>query len=140
MCCQNCNNRRRGNARIFSGVNTVHYGIMSPKSQLRITNILMLAGTVPLGLGLAWIGTVIAYAQQHKGQMGGSDAFLMMGVLFVTYAFAVVVGGGSALWSAVLARRNPDLRARTASVLRWSTVIVLLLPVLCYLGMALSLR
>lgn len=99
----------------------------------------MLAGIVPLALGLAWIGSVIAYAQQHKGQMGASDAFLMMGVLFVTYVFAVVVSGASALWSAVLAKRHGGIRARSARVIRWCVAVVLLAPLLWFAGVAFSL-
>lgn len=92
----------------------------------------MVAGIVPLLLGLGWIGTVIAYARQHKGQMGGSDAFLMIGVLFVTYAFALLVSGGSALWSTIVARRHAGLRARASTIIRSGTCIVLLAPLLWY--------
>jgi len=92
----------------------------------------MVVGIVPLLLGLGWIGAVIAFARQHKGQMGGSDAFLMIGVLFVTYAFALIVSGGSALWSTMVARRNAGLRVRASTIIRSGTCIVLLAPLLWY--------
>jgi len=92
----------------------------------------MVVGIVPLLLGLGWIFAVIAYARQHKGQMGGSDAFLMIGVLFVTYAFALIVSGGSALWATVVARRKAGLHTRASTIIRGGTCIVLLAPLLWY--------
>lgn len=97
----------------------------------------MLVGIVPLLLGISWIFAVIAYAQQHKGQMGGSDAFLMIGVLFVTYAFALIVSGASALWSAALAKRNAGIRTRVSTIIRRFVCLVLLIPFLWYLGITL---
>ena len=110
---------------------------MSPRSKLCIANALMLTGIAPLLLGIGWICWVIAYARQHKGQMGGSDAFLMMAVLFLTYAFALIIGGASALWSTFLTKRNVGLRSRVATTIRWSVCIVLLVPVVWYVGLML---
>jgi len=83
---------------------------MTARSKLWIANVLMVLGIVPLVLGICWIFAVIAYAKQHKGLMGGSDAFLMLGMLLVSYAFALLVSGGSAVWSAFVARRDTRLR------------------------------
>ncbi|WP_156923509.1 hypothetical protein [Massilia alkalitolerans] len=105
---------------------------MSPQRKLCVANVLMIVGMVPLLLGLCWIAAVIAFARQHKGQMGGSDAFLMIGVLFLAYAFALVVSGGSALWSTIVARRNAGLRARASTIIRSTTCLVLLAPLLWY--------
>jgi hypothetical protein len=112
---------------------------MTPKRKLAVANALMVVGIVPFGLGISWIVSIIAYANQHKGQMGASDAFLMMGVLFVTYATALLVSGPSALWSAVVARRNPGLPARASAVIRSCVYLVLVSPLLCYLGITFSL-
>jgi hypothetical protein len=127
------------NARIFLDCWAVHCSVMSPTTKLRVANVLMLVGVIPLALGLAWIISVLSWARQHQGQAGGSDAFLMMGVLLVTYLFAFVVSGGSALWSVMLVKRNGGIRARTARVLRWFTGVVLLVPFLWYLGVTFSL-
>lgn len=112
---------------------------MTLQSKLRITNALMVVGIVPLLLGIVWVFSVIGYAKEHKGQMGGSDAFLMMGVLFVTYAFALLVSGSSALWSALLARRNPGLPAPASKVVRRCVYVILTAPFLWYMGITLSL-
>ncbi|MCS0810417.1 hypothetical protein NX774_21045 [Massilia agilis] len=95
----------------------------------------MIVGTMPLVLGLIWIVSVIFYAQTHKGQMGGSDAFLMIGVLFITYSFAFLVGGGSALWSALVARGNPDARTRASTLVRRFVCILLGAPLAGYFGL-----
>jgi hypothetical protein len=112
---------------------------MTPKTKLGVANALMIAGTVPLLLGIRWIISIIAYAKQHKGQMGASDAFLMMGVLFSTYALALLVGGSSALWSAVVARRNPGMPARASAIIRGCVYLILLAPFLWYLGITFAL-
>jgi hypothetical protein len=101
---------------------------MSPRTKIRIANVFMLAGLAPLLLGVYWIATVINYAQHHKGQMGGSDAFLMMGVLFITYAFAFVVSGSSALWSISVVRRHAELRTMPATAIKSLVGIALLAP------------
>ena len=98
----------------------------------------MIVGIVPLLLGISWIAAVIAYARQHKGQMGGSDAFLMIGVLFVTYAFALLVSGAAALWSGMVARRHAGMRARASTVIRSGVCIVLLAPLLWYAWISVS--
>lgn len=63
-------------------------------------------------------------------QMGDADGFLMVGVLLLTYAIALLVGGGGALWSAVVARRHAGLRARASTLIRGGACIVLLAPLL----------
>ncbi|MCS0628854.1 hypothetical protein NX786_05865 [Telluria mixta] len=112
---------------------------MTLQSQLRIANALMVVGIVPLLLGIAWIFSVIAYAKEHKGQMGGSDAFLMIGVLFVTYVLALLVSGSSALWSAHLERRNTGTQAPASKVVRRSVYVILIAPFLWYLWITFSL-
>jgi hypothetical protein len=112
---------------------------MTPKTKLTVANALMVMGIVPLLLGISWIASVIAYANQHKGQMGGSDAFLMMGVLLLTYVLALLVSGPSALWSATVARRNPGIPARASAVIRSGVYLALIAPLLWYLGITFSL-
>lgn len=101
---------------------------MAPRNKLRIANLFTLAGLAPLALGCYWIAAVLAYAGQHKGQMGGSGVFLMMGVLFITYAFAFVVSGASALWSVALVRRDAALRTPIATAIKVLVGVALLAP------------
>lgn len=107
---------------------------MTPQGKLRMTNVLMLVGIVPLILGIGWILAVISYAQQHRGEMGGSDAFLIIAVLIATYAFALVVSGPSALWSVFIVRRNAGLRTKSATIIKAAVCVVLIAPLLWYIG------
>lgn len=111
---------------------------MTPQRKLRLANFLMVLGVVPLLLGIAWIVSAIVYIRQHPGQGAGSDAFLMIFLLVVTYAFALVVSGASALWSALVARRAAGLRDRTAAITRTVVGMILAGPLLWYLGITLS--
>lgn len=106
---------------------------MTPRCKLQVANILMLVGISPLILGIGWILTVLSYAQRHRGEMGGSDAFLMIAVLIVTYAFAVVVGGASALWSAFIVKRTAGVRTKPGLMLRIVVGVILFAPLLGYL-------
>lgn len=56
----------------------------------------------------------------------------MIGVLLVTYACALIVSGGSALWATVVARRHTGLRTRASTIVRSGACIVLLAPLLWY--------
>lgn len=112
---------------------------MTSRAKLWIANVLMVLGIVPLLLGLSWILAVIGWARQHQGQMGGSDAFLMLGVLLVGYAFALLVSGGSAVWSARVARRDTGAGSRVSAIIRSGVCVVLLVPLLWYAGVSLSL-
>lgn len=112
---------------------------MTVQGKLRIANALMVVGIVPLLLAIGWIFSVIAYANPHIGEMGGSDAFLMMAVLLVTYASALLVSGSSALWSALVAGRNPGTQAHAYKVIRSCVYLILIAPLLWYLGITFSL-
>lgn len=112
---------------------------MTIQTKLRIANVLMLLGLVPMTIGLCWVATIISYARRHPGQTGGSDAFLMMGVLFFGYVLALVVSGASSALSAVLVRRHAGVHAPVARIVRWLVCIVLLVPLLLYIGASLRL-
>lgn len=109
---------------------------MAPLTKLRIANVLMLAGLVPLLYGVWTMFSMFAYARQNKGEMGGSDAFLLMAILMVTYACSLVVSGLAALWSLAVAHRHPELHAPLAALIRGAVYISLLLPLLSYLAIS----
>gem|GEM_PF-2594858 len=110
---------------------------MRAQRQLAVANLLMLLGLAPLLLGAAWVVAALWYAGQHSGAAGGSDAFLMIAVLGMTYIFALLVAAPGALWSRSLVRRHAPLRTRTATVMKWLVVTALMAPVLAYTGLAL---
>lgn len=109
---------------------------MTPRSKLLSANALMLLGIMPLLLVFIWIILVISYAQQHKGVMGGSDAFLMIGALFVTYVFAALVAGSSALWSVSIVKRNAGVRMQSATIMKTMVAIALVAPLVWYAGIS----
>lgn len=105
---------------------------MIAQHKLYLANVLMLLGLAPLLMAASWVAAGIAYAQQHKGAAGGSDAFLMIAVLGITYMLALLVAGPGALWSRRLVRRHAGLRTRTATVMKWLVVLALVAPLLAY--------
>lgn len=110
---------------------------MMPQRKLAIANVLMLLGLAPLLLAAAWICANVSYADQHPGMVGGSDVFLTIAVLIVSYGCALLVAGPGALWSRRLVRRHHGLRSGTATFLKWLVAIALVGPVLAYLALTL---
>lgn len=106
---------------------------MTPQNKIRIANVTMLIGVLPLMLAIWWVCTGLIYAQDHKGQMGGSDAFAMIFVLIVAYAFACMVGAPSAHWSARLVKQAGVLPAPVSKVLRSLVLFLLVAPLVGYL-------
>lgn len=107
---------------------------MTTHAKLRTANVLMLIGILPLALGVAWVAAVIASAHRFKGQMGGSDAFLMIAVLLMSYLFALLVAGAGALWSISITKRDAGLRSTPAVILRAVVALALGAPLLWYVG------
>lgn len=109
---------------------------MAPHTKLRIANVLMLAGLVPLLYGVWTMFAMFAYARQNKASAGDTDAFLLLMVLMVSYACALVVSGVAALWSLALAHRHPALHAPVSACIRGAVYVALLLPLLSYLAIS----
>ena len=111
---------------------------MTPQCKIRTANVLMFIGIAPLTLGLSWIAVTLSSVPQYRGEMGGSDAFLMLALGIVTYLFAVIVAAPSAIWSALILRRNPDLRSKSASVFSKLICVALAVPLLWYISIQLG--
>lgn len=109
---------------------------MTPRGQLRIADGLMLAGLAPLAVGVAWVGGVMSWARSHPGQMGG-EVFILMAVLLITYLFALVVSGGALAWATSIRRRHADAGTPWTTLVMGGTGIVLVLPLLFYVGVVL---
>jgi len=101
--------------------------MMTPQSKLRIANILMLAGILPLLFGIYWMISRTPYDMQRPTQVG--DMFLMIGKLVFAYIFALIISGASGLWSAAIAKRHPGTQANTSKIIRIVVCIVLIVPV-----------
>jgi len=96
---------------------------MRPEKKLQIANILMVVGIVPLivGIGRMFAGT--GYDLQRPAQVG--EFLMLLGGLVI---FALVVSGIGAVWSALVAKRNPGIQGRASRALWIVVVLVLLLP------------
>ena len=102
---------------------------MTPQTQLRIANIIMLAGTVPLLFYIVrTVSTLAATDFDKQSQVG--DVVLAIGMAIFAYAFAFIVSGGAALWSGVVANRNTAIRVAAARAIRIFVCVVLVLPLL----------
>lgn len=110
---------------------------MTPQRKLCVANVFMIAGLIPLLLGVLWILSAIAYLKQHPGQGAGNDAFMMIAVLLVTYCFAFIVSGVGTIWSSLVQKRNAGIHARWPTIIRRAVFILLMAPLLCYLGLVL---
>ena len=109
---------------------------MTPKANLIRANIFMLLGIIPVILVVIWIIFAMFYGRQLKVAMGGSDAFLMIGALSVTYVFAVLIAGSSALWSMSIVKRNAGLHMQSATIMKTMVAIVLVTPLVWYAGIS----
>jgi hypothetical protein len=99
---------------------------MTPQKKLRIANVLMLVGTVPLLIGIYGMFSSFPYDLQRQSQVG--NLFLMIGKLFFAYVFAVIVSGSSGVWSAGLAKRNPGTSVQASRIIKVFVCIVLIVP------------
>lgn len=112
---------------------------MTPQNKLRTATLLMWLALAPLTLGVSWALVALFSVEQFKGQMGISDAFLMIFVLLFTYTVAVAVAGGSAIWSTLIVRQYPQLRTKSATITKTIVGTVLVIPLLWFAGASLSL-
>lgn len=99
---------------------------MTPQSKLRIANVLMLAGILPLLFGIYWMISSGPYDMQRPTQVG--DMFLMIGKLMFAYLFALIISGSSGLWSAAIAKRHPGTQVNASKIIRIVVCIVLIVP------------
>jgi hypothetical protein len=97
----------------------------------------MLIGITPLMLAVSWIAAIIASVSQHRGQMGGSDAFLMIAAGGFAYLFAIIIAAPSAIWTILLFRRNPELRSRSVFALSTLICAILAIPLVWYFSIQL---
>jgi hypothetical protein len=88
----------------------------------------MAAGVTPFILCVVWTRSILDYASEHKGEVGGSDIYVVSAALFFTYAFAVIVSGYGMLWSAALEHKLGKKLAyiRCAKI---AICIILLIPI-----------
>src|SRR4051812_23617564 len=110
---------------------------MAASRKLRTAHFLMFIGIAPLLLAAAFSAAGIAFAQSHPGQMGGSDAFLMIALILFGYLTTLLLGGGGAWWSWYLVSRRIDVASRATVILRAAVVVALVVPALWYLSLLL---
>ncbi len=111
---------------------------MNTKHKSLIANVFMLVGIAPLVTSLAITSSILLFARGHQGQMGGSDAFLMIAMCAVSYALALLIALPGALWSSALATQSPASNSTFARALRVTVTASLALPLLGYGTMLLA--
>lgn len=100
---------------------------MTPQNKLRVANLLMVLGIIPLLVGTYWMtSSFLALDVDKKSEV--ADAMLLAGRVVFAYVFAVLVGGGSALWSARLEKRHAGMRVPGSKGMRIAVAVVLVLP------------
>lgn len=109
---------------------------MMASRKLRTAHFLMFIGLVPMMFAVMITVAGIAFARGHPGQVGGSDAFLMIALLLLGYFTNLVLGGIGALWSWFLTSRRIDQRTTATLVLRILVVVALIVPLFWYLTLA----
>jgi hypothetical protein len=104
---------------------------MSPRHQLRIANILIGIGVLPLALVLCWITAFFLTAVRGQApKVPIIDPIGMIGLLVMSFIITLVMAGISALWSWSLTTRNTEIRSRAALTFRLVTALVLIAPFL----------
>jgi hypothetical protein len=100
---------------------------MKPHSKLQAANLLMGLGLVPLLIGSYWMFSTLAGIDYQK-QSQISIVFLALGKVMIAYAFAFIVSGAGAMWSAAVEKRHAETGVRSAQVMRILVAIMLVVP------------
>jgi hypothetical protein len=100
---------------------------MKPQNKLRVANVLMGLGLVPLLIGsYLMFSTLAGIDQQKQSQIG--LAFLAIGKVVFAYIFAFFVSGAGAAWSAAVEKRNAVPGVRFSRMMRMLVAIALVVP------------
>lgn len=99
---------------------------MTPQNKLRIANVLMLAGTVPLLFGIYTLFSIFPIDVQHKSEV--ADLFMVFGKLVFAYVFALMISGSSGVWSIAVAKRNPATEVDASRNIRLFVGMILVVP------------
>lgn len=105
---------------------------MSASRKLRTAHFLMFIGVAPMAFAAVFTAAAFCYAHAHSGQLGASDAFLLIAMLLFGYATTLILGGTGAVWSWFLTTQGIDELWTATVVLRTIVMAALLLPLLWY--------
>jgi hypothetical protein len=100
---------------------------MNAQNKLRIANVLMLVGVVPLLASIYYLFAA-GSSVEHQKQSEMGDLLLVVGTMGFAYLFALIVGGTSAVWSSRVEKRNTGPGVRTSTAIRMLVATVLILP------------
>lgn len=95
----------------------------------------MVVGILPLVMVLGWIAVALYNPPRHDSGFFMLDPIAMIGVLMMTYAFAVIVGGLGLFQSFSVTRQHHELRSKTVGMLQAAVILALAAPLLWNLGM-----
>lgn len=100
---------------------------MKPHNKLRVANVLMGLGLVPLLIGSYWMFSTLAGIDYQKQSQIGL-AFLAIGKVIFAYVFALIVSGSSAVWSAAVEKRHAGPGVHCSRTMRILVAIMLVVP------------
>jgi hypothetical protein len=105
----------------------VNYRAMKPQNKLRVANVLMGLGLVPLLIGSYWMFSTLAGIDYQKQSQIGL-AFLALGKVVFAYVFALIVSGSSAVWSVAVEKSNAGPGVHSSRRMRILVAIMLVVP------------
>lgn len=100
---------------------------MKPQNKLRVANVLMGLGLVPLLVGSYWMFSTLAGIDYQKQSQIGL-AFLAIGEVVFAYVFALIVSGSGAVWSAAVEKHNAGPGIRSSRKMRILVAMALVVP------------
>jgi hypothetical protein len=113
--------------RIFKAKHAINYAAMKPQNKLRVANVLMGLGLVPLLIGSCWMFSTLAGIDYQKQSQIGL-AFLAIGKVVFAYVFALIVSGSSAVWSVAVEKGNAGPGVGSSRTMRILVAMVLVVP------------
>lgn len=102
---------------------------MTTRSRLRAANLLMTFGVLPWLLVLAWVmAFFLTTVPGRPPRVFIIDPLGMIGLMMMSFLFALCVAGAGLIWSWLLTRAGADAASRTTLACRWLVVLALLGP------------
>lgn len=104
---------------------------MSPRHQLKIANILIALGVLPLALVLCWsVAFLLTTVPGQSPTVPIIDPIGMIGLLITSFLITLVVAGLATCWSWSLTTRHAEIRSWASLTFRLVTALVLIAPFL----------
>lgn len=98
---------------------------MTPHNKLRVANLLILAGLVPLSISMVWMVSSFSAAANSKVYV--AEALMKIGF---AYMVAFVTSCGGIVWSVQVGKRSAGVRVGGTTAIRVLVALLLVAPLL----------